>query len=271
VDTGVRCGQARRRVGDAWGPRAAEGEARRQASRSRRDSTWHVRLLLSLSLALQHDSRRKWCARTCHFPVLMRHTMLASSFMLSCLVECAAVFVWFGMRSDGRCGRDFTSDWSSETFCGKGHCCSSHGWCGHGEEYCSVALGCQSNCWPASSDEKANNGADDSDQQHNAPDDEAYMDRMHHYRYDDDPAHYKNQYRRYHGMGGGYHEDDYHHRSAVLLFRSIFPSMSRGVDILLFSMAGMTMTLMGIVSPITMMGITQVERMTRSCTTASTM
>ena len=48
-----------------------------------------------------------------------------------------------GMRSDARCGRDFLTDWGSESTCAKGQCCSSHGWCGHGEEYCSVSLGCQ--------------------------------------------------------------------------------------------------------------------------------
>ena len=58
------------------------------------------------------------------------------------------VWIWFGMRSDGRCGRDFGTDYVKETKCGGEGCCSSHGWCGHGEEYCSVALGCQSGCWP---------------------------------------------------------------------------------------------------------------------------
>ena len=56
------------------------------------------------------------------------------------------VWIWFGMRSDGRCGRDFGTDYVKETKCGGEGCCSSHGWCGHGEEYCSVALGCQSGC-----------------------------------------------------------------------------------------------------------------------------
>ena len=58
------------------------------------------------------------------------------------------VWIWFGMRSDGRCGRDFGTDYVKETKCGGEGCCSSHGWCGNGEEYCSVALGCQSGCWP---------------------------------------------------------------------------------------------------------------------------
>ena len=52
------------------------------------------------------------------------------------------------MRSDSRCGRDFGTEHAKETTCGKGSCCSSHGWCGTTEEYCSVALGCQSGCWP---------------------------------------------------------------------------------------------------------------------------
>ena len=50
------------------------------------------------------------------------------------------------MRSDGRCGRDFISESHGETKCAVGECCSSHGWCGAGEEYCSVSLGCQSGC-----------------------------------------------------------------------------------------------------------------------------
>ena len=66
----------------------------------------------------------------------------------------ADVWVWFGMRSDGRCGKDFGTEWAASTTCGKGHCCSSHGWCGHGEEYCSVALGCQSGCYAATEEEE---------------------------------------------------------------------------------------------------------------------
>lgn len=62
----------------------------------------------------------------------------------------AEAFVWFGIRSDGRCGRDF-----DDTMCGKGHCCSSHGWCGHGDEYCSVSMGCQNGCAPASAEDEA--------------------------------------------------------------------------------------------------------------------
>ena len=48
-----------------------------------------------------------------------------------------------GMRSDSRCGRDYGTEYVKDTTCGKGSCCSSHGWCGTTEEYCSVALGCQ--------------------------------------------------------------------------------------------------------------------------------
>ena len=57
--------------------------------------------------------------------------------------RCAAVWIWMGMRSDSRCGRDYGTEYVKDTTCGKGSCCSSHGWCGTTEEYCSVALGCQ--------------------------------------------------------------------------------------------------------------------------------
>jgi len=121
------------------------------------------------------------------------------------------VRVWFGMRSDARCGRDFLTEWGSETTCAVGQCCSSHGWCGHGEEYCSASLGCQKGCW-ASTENKAGDGQ--GDDQHNAmPDDDEYADRMHHYRYDDDYGH--RRYGRRYGGSGGYHHDDhhdYHHR-----------------------------------------------------------
>ena len=133
----------------------------------------------------------------------------------------SAVNVWFGMRSDGRCGRDFGSDsrvfGSAETTtCGKGACCSSHGWCGHGEEYRSVAMGCQNNCWPASKEDEAKRDADERERhRHSDPDDDEYMDRMHDYRYDDHDDHHGDYYRRRYGhdyhdeYGHGYHQ---HHR-----------------------------------------------------------
>jgi len=58
------------------------------------------------------------------------------------------VWIWMGIRSDGRCGRDFGTEHLAETKCGRGNpCCSAHGWCGNSEEYCSPTLGCQSGCW----------------------------------------------------------------------------------------------------------------------------
>ena len=42
----------------------------------------------------------------------------------------ATVWIWMGIRSDDRCGRDFGTDHVQHTTCGKGSCCSSHGWCG---------------------------------------------------------------------------------------------------------------------------------------------
>lgn len=129
-----------------------------------------------------------------------------------------AIFVWFGMRSDGRCGRDFATDSDAETTCGKGQCCSAHGWCGHGEEYCSPALGCQNGCWPAD----PSRADDDIDQDinhhnpghHDFPVEDEYY--PHHDRYggehwydDGVPHHY------YRGRGGRRYDDhyeDYHHR-----------------------------------------------------------
>merc|ERR1719476_660466 len=80
------------------------------------------------------------------FSLFVYHYMRAS--------DDSVVWVWFGMRSDGRCGRDFGTDYVTETLCGKGLCCSSHGWCGHGEEYCTLSLGCQSGCWPSTDSEQ---------------------------------------------------------------------------------------------------------------------
>ena len=99
-------------------------------------------------------------------------------------------WVWFGIRSDGRCGRDFPTEWGSDTGCGKGQCCSSHGWCGRGEEYCSVALGCQSGCSPASKADEAKR-AEGEPHEGGAPDDHDYMDKMHHYKYDEGDDHYR--------------------------------------------------------------------------------
>jgi len=140
------------------------------------------------------------------------------------IADDSETWVWFGIRSDGRCGRDFAHEATSflnsggDTMCGKGQCCSSHGWCGHGEEYCSVSMGCQSNCWPANAAETAKRDADASyrEQAHD-PDDDEYMDRMHRYRYDED-EHGDHYHRRHGGYGGhgayhhDYHHNEYHHR-----------------------------------------------------------
>ena len=151
------------------------------------------------------------------------------------------MWIWMGIRSDDRCGRDFGTDHVQHTTCGKGSCCSSHGWCGTtapqhrpstsprpdqprrplhpyqpapspasppappvptrtltthprrplhpaprppsrrprtrrrcgtSEEYCSVALGCQSGCWKVDAEEqqridaKKANGVDDDEGYH---------------------------------------------------------------------------------------------------------
>ena len=119
-------------------------------------------------------------------------------------------WVWFGIRSDGRCGRDFLTSWGSETTCGYGSCCSSHGWCGVGEEYCSVAMGCQSGCTAGTKADEAKRSQGEPHEGGGAPDDHDYMDRIHHYKYDEDE--YADYYHRRYGgdHGGGYH--DYHHR-----------------------------------------------------------
>lgn len=60
----------------------------------------------------------------------------------------SVVWIWMGIRSDGRCGKDFGTEYLQETKCGSSMpCCSTHGWCGITEEYCSPTLGCQSGCW----------------------------------------------------------------------------------------------------------------------------
>jgi len=144
------------------------------------------------------------------FVLFVRHYMEAS--------DDSVIWIWFGIRSDGRCGRDYGSDSFKETKCGHGMCCSSHGWCGFGEDYCSVALGCQSGCDPVDEDEQKRideQKAHDPELDHHGipDDDDDYHSRMRHYRYDDD-------YHGGHGYGRGYrgdyhdehHYDDYHHR-----------------------------------------------------------
>lgn len=130
-------------------------------------------------------------------------------------------WVWFGIRSDGRCGRDFSHDgWNSgDTMCGKGQCCSSHGWCGHGEEYCSVSMGCQSGCYAATEEDVAKAKEKEKNAHIEAPEEDAYADRMHNYRYDDDNDVPDNDYyrRKYGGSGGHHryrddHAEEYHHQ-----------------------------------------------------------
>jgi len=122
----------------------------------------------------------------------------------------SAVWVWFGMRSDGRCGRDFGTEYVAETTCGHGQCCSSHGWCGHGEEYCSIPLGCQNGCWPL----KEGEHAPAAEAHHYVPDDDGYP-----YRHDDPEDRYAydaHEGAGTHGRGYGHaedeHYDDFHHR-----------------------------------------------------------
>ena len=127
----------------------------------------------------------------------------------------AVVWVWFGMRSDGRCGRDFGTEQAQLTVCGKGECCSSHGWCGKGEEYCSVALGCQSGCDLVGEDEQRRIDEQAGTGHEKYDDDGAQARHMH--GYDDDSGYYPHGGR--HGghpdaYGGHDHDryDDYHHR-----------------------------------------------------------
>lgn len=112
----------------------------------------------------------------------------------------STVWIWMGIRSDDRCGRDFGTDHVKDTTCGKGSCCSSHGWCGVSEDYCSVALGCQNGCWPA-----------DPNARPETPDDEP-DDRYRHHMMDDDGGHYRDRDRYDDYRHGDYHHDDYHHR-----------------------------------------------------------
>mmetsp|Transcript_15228 Transcript_15228/g.25434 ORF Transcript_15228/g.25434 Transcript_15228/m.25434 type:complete len:253 (-) Transcript_15228:200-958(-) len=122
------------------------------------------------------------------------------------------VRVWFGKRSDGRCGRDFGTEVIKETTCGDGLCCSSHGWCGFGEDYCSVALGCQSGCTPV--DEAEQKRIDeqkqrDPEHQEGMVDDDDYSHYRRHYRYDDDPEY---RHYRHHDPYHDHPDDEYHHR-----------------------------------------------------------
>ena len=145
----------------------------------------------------------------------------------------SVVWVWFGMRSDGRCGKEFGTDHVSATVCAKGQCCSSHGWCGVGEDYCSVALGCQSGCDPVSEDEQRRideQREHDPHQHHDDFEDDGGA-RFRHYRYDDDvhahhghhreAQHYDPGHHDYPGghygyddahHGGHHHYHDWHHR-----------------------------------------------------------
>jgi len=127
--------------------------------------------------------------------------------------EESVVWIWMGIRSDDRCGRDYGTDYIKETTCGKGSCCSSHGWCGISEEYCSVALGCQNGCWAVDEEEQKKIDAkkledDESDRDRDYDDDSG---RAKHYRYDDDSGYtHHNRYRGYHHDDDEYH--DYNHR-----------------------------------------------------------
>ena len=138
----------------------------------------------------------------------------------------ATVWIWMGIRSDDRCGRDFGTDHVKDTTCGKGSCCSSHGWCGVSEDYCSVALGCQNGCWKVDAEEqerldaKKANGADDDEGYHRRYDDDDTHGGDHNYRYDDYPGSHYDRYRDRYGRGGGYQHGmdddegyrDYNHR-----------------------------------------------------------
>jgi hypothetical protein len=140
---------------------------------------------------------------------------------------------WWGIRSDGRCGPSFATEWNKSPLCGKGECCSSHGWCGRGEEYCSKTQGCVSGCWDRDMEEENRENREElahhHDEEHHghedghaghAPDDDEYIDRMHNYGYGDHHMPWNDRH-GYHGRRGhdyhtgGNHDDDwdhYHHR-----------------------------------------------------------
>jgi hypothetical protein len=132
-----------------------------------------------------------------------------------------AVWIWMGMRSDGRCGREFGTDHITETKCGKGSpCCSSHGWCGASEEYCSPTLGCQSGCWDKDHPRELelNKGKSDTDYEHHDDDyagdewDAMHNDSGYDEGWDDDYEDYDGHYpsRGYRGRYGGHrYNDDY--------------------------------------------------------------
>ncbi|KAJ1617164.1 hypothetical protein T492DRAFT_505419 [Pavlovales sp. CCMP2436] len=130
-----------------------------------------------------------------------------------------AVWIWMGMRSDGRCGRDFGTEHVAETKCGAGApCCSAHGWCGASEEYCSATLGCQSGCWdPEHAREKELSvGRDsyhrDADRDSDSERDDDWEDNDDddddgEYDYDRDDDHNRD-YGDYHGRYGGHYDEE---------------------------------------------------------------
>lgn len=141
--------------------------------------------------------------------------------------------IWFGVRADGRCGTTFKTDWVENPKCGRGHCCSSHGWCGHGEEYCSVTQGCQNGCWEEKVEAQAVADRASLDAHHGedghegkAPDDDEYMGRMNKYGYGEGHAeqhgghgsdgynngYNKNGYRDDYHHGSDHNDEHYHHR-----------------------------------------------------------
>lgn len=143
-----------------------------------------------------------------------------------------AVWIWMGMRSDGRCGRDYGTEHVPATKCGRGSpCCSSHGWCGASEEYCSPSLGCQSGCWDeehprerelrtgAMTPQRADVDADDWDDGSERNGSDPEWDGAYDEDYDgDDPEYgeYDGPYPGYHGRrhaaygdGGDDGDDDY--------------------------------------------------------------
>jgi hypothetical protein len=144
------------------------------------------------------------------------------------------VVIWMGMRSDGRCGREFGTEALASTTCGRGApCCSSHGWCGASEEYCSPTLGCQSGCWPkdhpreaelrgSGSARSARRHADGDDDYADDATDPDYAADHHDDQYDgyedddDDDDDDGSSHERYGGRygggrygGGGYGDEDY--------------------------------------------------------------
>lgn len=140
--------------------------------------------------------------------LLLTFCLFLSMMHFSHKADDDAVWIWMGMRSDGRCGRDFGTEHIAETKCGKGApCCSAHGWCGASEEYCSPTLGCQSGCWGADHPRESELSRSPAPAAHDAAHDDEWDEAHNDSAWDMDDM---DEYGEGHGYHGRYGGDRYH-------------------------------------------------------------